>query len=114
MLFFHTGEEMQKFTLKHIGAISLGRLLAVWSFVLGFIFLILWGLLSLVLAVVGLVAGADLVQIIISLGITFVMAVIGLFVMAVVMFIFGFLSAIVYNIILGVGGGIDFDVKERT
>jgi hypothetical protein len=105
---------MQKFTLKHIGAVSLGRLLAIWSFVLGFIFLILWGIFSLILGIIGLAAGADLVQLVMGLGITFAMAVVGLIVWAIAMFIFGFLSAVVYNIILGVGGGIDFDVQERS
>ena len=105
---------MQKFTLKYIGAVSLGRLLAIWSFVLGFIFLVLWGLLSLILGIVSYLAGADLVSTFIALLITFVMAVVGLVVWAIAMFIFGFLSAMVYNIILGIGGGIDFDVKERA
>ncbi len=105
---------MQKFTLKHIGAVSLGRLLAIWSFVLGLIFLVVWGLISLIIGVVGLAAGADLVQVVIGLVISFVMGVVMLFVAAIVMFILGFLSAIVYNIILGIGGGIDFDVGERS
>ena len=38
----------------------------------------------------------------------------GLVIGAIAMFILGFLSAVVYNIILGVGGGIDIDLKERS
>jgi hypothetical protein len=105
---------MQKFTLKHIGAVSLGRLLAIWSFVLGLIFLVLWGLVSLIIGVIGLASGADLVQVIVGLGISLVMGVIMLVVAGILMFIFGFLTAVVYNIVLGVGGGIDVDFKERS
>ncbi len=105
---------MQKFTLKHIGAVSLGRLLAIWSFVLGLIFLVVWGVVSLILGIVGLASGADLVQVVIGLGASLVLGVVMLVVGAIAMFILGFLSAIVYNIILGLGGGIDFDVGERT
>ncbi len=106
---------MMKVTLSHIGAISLGRLLAIWSFVLGVISLLVYGLIMIVLAVLGVASGStDLVGTIVALGISLVMGVIGLVVGAIVMFIFGFLSAVVYNIILGVGGGIDFDFRERS
>ena len=105
---------MQKFTLKHIGAVSLGRLLAIWSFVLGLILLVFWGIISLLIALLGMASGGDVASIVIGLVIAFVMGVVGLIVGAIAMFIFGFLSAVVYNIILGIGGGIDFDVKERT
>jgi hypothetical protein len=100
-------------TLTHIGAIALGRLMAVWSFVLGLIGLVLWAVFSIIAGIIGLVAGTDLVAMILGLGIPFVMGVVGLFVMAIAMFIAGFIVATVYNIILGVGGGIDLDFKER-
>lgn len=104
-----------KVTLSHIGAVSLGRLLAVWSFVLGTISLVAYTAAMALLALLGLVSGStDLVQTVIGLGISLVLGVMGLVAGAVVMFIFGFLSAIVYNIILGVGGGIDLDLKERS
>ncbi|MEW6721868.1 MAG: hypothetical protein AB1324_01250 [Candidatus Micrarchaeota archaeon] len=103
-----------KATLTHIGAVSLGRLLAIWSFVLGIILLVLWGLMSIVLALIGLAAGADAAAMVISIVIGVVMMAVGLVVFSIAMFVFGFLSAIVYNIILGVGGGIDIDLRERT
>lgn len=104
-----------KATLSHIGAVSLGRLLAIWSFVLGTISLVAYTILMALLALLGLVSGStDLVSTIIGLGISLVLGVVGLVAGAVVMFIFGFMSAIVYNIILGVGGGIDIDLKERS
>jgi hypothetical protein len=102
-----------KVTLTHIGAISLGRLLAIWSFVLGGIILLLYTLFMLAVGILGLLAGADLVQMLVGIGFMLVMGVIGLVISAIVMFILGFLSAVVYNIILGVGGGIDVDFRER-
>lgn len=104
-----------KVTLSHIGAVSLGRLLAIWSFVLGVICLVIYGLLMALLALLGVVSGStDIVQTLLALGISLVIGVVGLVAGAIVMFIFGFLSAIVYNIILGVGGGIDIDLRERS
>lgn len=100
-------------TLTHIGAVSLGRLLAIWTFVIGLLSMLLWGLFSIVLALIGMAAGGDVVSIIIGIVISIVMGAIGLVVAAVVMFIFGFVMAWVYNIILGVGGGIDLDLNER-
>ncbi|VVC03375.1 Uncharacterised protein [Candidatus Bilamarchaeum dharawalense] len=102
-----------KVTLTHIGAISLGRLLAIWSFVLGLIGLCIYGVISILLAILGIAAGVDLVQTLIGVAIVLVMGVVGLFVGAIVMFIVGFITATVYNIILGVGGGIDMDFNER-
>ncbi|MDD5340620.1 MAG: hypothetical protein PHV13_05250 [Candidatus ainarchaeum sp.] len=104
-----------KATLSHIGAVSLGRLLAIWSFVIGVISLVVYTLIMGLLALLGVVSGStDLVQTILGLGISLVMGVIALVVGAIAMFIVGFLSAVVYNIILGVGGGIDIDLKERA
>ena len=103
-----------KATLTHIGAVSLGRLLAIWSFVLGAISLLLYSLLMLILGLLAYLSGADIVQTLIGIGITLVMGLIGLVVTAIAMFIFGFLAAVVYNIILGVGGGIDIDLRERS
>jgi len=105
---------MQKFTLTHIGALALGRLLAIWSFVLGLIFLVLYTFMMIIMALVGIVAGTDIVATIIGLVISMVMGVVGLFVGGIGMFIFGFLAATVYNIILGIGGGVDIDLKERN
>lgn len=102
-----------KVTLTHVGAISLGRLLAIWSFVIGLIALLLWGLFSIILAIVGLAAGTDLVSTLVGVLISLVIGAVGLFVFGIAMFAFGFLSAVVYNIILGVGGGIDMDFRER-
>jgi hypothetical protein len=107
------GEEMQKLTLKHIGAVSLGRLLAIWSFVLGVIMLLMYTVFLLLMGLLGLAAKADIVQMLVGIVIMFLMGVIGLVVGAILMFILGFLAAVIYNIILGVGGGIDFDVNER-
>ena len=103
-----------KATLTHIGAVSLGRLLAIWSFVIGAIALLLYTLFMLIVGLLGFLAGADIVQMLIGIAIMLAMGVIGLIVTAIVMFIVGFLAAIVYNIILGVGGGIDIDLRERS
>lgn len=105
---------MQRFTLTHIGALALGRLLAIWSFVLGLIFLVLYTFAMIVMALVGIVAGTDIVATIVGLVISMVMGVVGLFFGGIAMFIFGFLAATVYNIILGIGGGVDIDLKERN
>jgi hypothetical protein len=105
---------MQKVTLSHIGAVSLGRLLAIWSFVVGIILIAVYTVIMIILALLGLAAGTDLVQTIIALALALVMEVVGLFVFAIAMFIWGFLVAVVYNIVLGVGGGIDVDFRERS
>jgi hypothetical protein len=103
-----------KATLTHIGAISLGRLLAIWSFVIGAIMLLLYTLFMAIMGLLGLAAGADVVQMLVSVVFMLIMGLVGLVVSAIAMFLFGFLSAVVYNIILGVGGGIDIDLRERT
>ncbi len=105
---------MSKVTLAHIGAVSLGRLLAIWTFVLGTILLLFYGVVMIILAVVGLAAGADIVQTLLGIIILVISGLVGLVVSGGVMFVFGFLSAVVYNIVLGVGGGIDLDFKERA
>lgn len=104
---------MLKVTLTHIGAVSLGRLLAIWSFVLGVIALVVYGLFSMLLALIGMAGGTDVVQTLLALVIFLVVGVVGLVVAAIGMFIFGFISATIYNIILGIGGGIDFNFRER-
>jgi uncharacterized membrane protein len=103
-----------KVTLSHIGAVSLGRLLAIWSFVIGIISLVIYTLIMGLLALVGMAAGTDIVQTLVGLVISLVIGVVGLVAGAIFMFILGFISAIVYNIILGVGGGIDLDLRERN
>jgi len=103
-----------KVTLSHIGAVSLGRLLAIWSFVIGIISLVIYALVMGLLALVGMAAGTDIIQTLVGLGISLVIGVVGLVAGAIFMFILGFISAIVYNIILGVGGGIDLDLRERN
>lgn len=105
---------MQKVTLTHIGAVSLGRLLAVWAFVLGGIILAIYSVIALLIGLLGVLAGADIVQMLIGIVIVLGMGLVWLVVSAIAMFIFGFLSALVYNIILGVGGGIDLDFRERS
>jgi hypothetical protein len=105
---------MVKATLTHIGAVSLGRLLAIWSFVLGAISLLIYTVFMLIIGLLAYFSGADIVQTLIGIGFMLVMGIIGLVVTAIVMFIFGFLAAVVYNIILGVGGGIDIDLRERA
>jgi len=107
---------MQRVTLTHIGALSLGKLLAIWSFVLGLIMYIIYMLMMLVLSILGIVSGDQnaLAGGIIAFVISAVMGFIGLFVYAIAMFIFGALAATVYNVVLAIGGGIDFDFKERT
>jgi hypothetical protein len=103
-----------KVTLSHIGAVSLGRLLAIWSFVLGVILLVIGTIIMAIIALISMVSGTNIVQTLVGLGLGLVMGVVGLVIGAIAMFILGFLSAVVYNIILGVGGGIDIDLKERS
>lgn len=105
---------MHKVTLSHIGAVSLGRLLAIWSFVIGLIMLVIYTVLMMFAALFGIAAGTDIVGTFVTLIIGLVMGVVGLIVFGVGMFIWGFLVAVVYNIVLGVGGGIDVDFKERS
>jgi hypothetical protein len=107
---------MNKVTLTHIGAVSLGKLLAIWSFVLGAMMYVFYLLLTLIMSLFGLASGDQdaLAGGIIAFLITAVVGFIGLVFYAAVMFVFGFLAAVVYNIILGIGGGIDFDFKERA
>jgi len=105
---------MHKVTLTHIGVVSLGRLLAIWTFVIGLISLVLYTVLMMLMALIGLASGTDIVGTFIGLVIGLGMGVAGLVVSAIIMFIVGAVSAIVYNIVLGVGGGIDIDFKERA
>lgn len=105
---------MLKVTLSHIGAVSLGRLLAIWSFVIGLILMLVYGVISIVFALIGMLSGTDIVGTIIALLLSLVMGVVGLVFFGIAMFIWGFLVAVVYNIVLGVGGGIDVDLKERS
>ena len=107
---------MNKVTLTHIGAVSLGKLLAIWSLVVGLIFYFVYLLLTLLMSLLGFASGDQnaLAGGIIAFLITAVMGIIFLIFYAVGMFVFGAVAATVYNIILGVGGGIDFDFRERS
>ena len=105
---------MHKVTLSHIGAVSLGRLLAIWSFVVGLIMLVIYTVMMMLAALLGIAAGTDIVGTIVGLMIGLAMGVVGLIFFGIGMFIWGFLAAVVYNIILTVGGGIDVDFKERS
>ncbi|NYZ77147.1 hypothetical protein H0O02_02410 [Candidatus Micrarchaeota archaeon] len=106
-----------KVTLTHIGAFALGRLLAVWSFVLGIIMLIVGSMLLLLLMILGMATSENPVDAfgggVIGFIIFFVVAVIALVVNSIAAFIFGMIAATVYNIILGIGGGIDLDFRDR-
>jgi hypothetical protein len=108
------GEEMQRVTLTHIGAVSLGKLLAIWSFVLGLICLVVYTLVTGLLALLAILSGADAGNTLAPLVALLAMGVAGVIGYAIFMFILGVVSATVYNIILGVGGGIDMDFKERA
>jgi|GEM_PF-1723816 len=109
---------MMKVTLTHIGAVSLGKLLAIWTFVLGLIIMVVSGLIMLLVTFLGMATSNNPLQAFGGGMIGFIMflvsGVIGLIVAGIGMFILGALAATVYNIILGVGGGIDADLKERT
>lgn len=107
---------MQRVTLTHIGALSLGKLLAIWSFVLGLVLYLFYMVVMLILSILGIVSGDQnaLAGGVIGFILYVVLGFIGLIVYAIGMFIFGALAATVYNIVLTIGGGIDFDFKERT
>ncbi|MBD3210264.1 hypothetical protein GF318_02680 [Candidatus Micrarchaeota archaeon] len=106
-----------KVTLTHIGVISLGRLLAIWSFVIGLIFLLLSGLVLGLATLLGIFMSDSPVEMLGGGLIGFVMFIVfGMIVLvlnSILAFIIGAVAAIVYNIILGVGGGIDMDFRER-
>jgi hypothetical protein len=109
---------MKRVTLTHIGAVSLGKLLATWTFVLGLILMIISGIFMLLATLLGMAASNNPLEAFGGGVIGFIMfvvsGVIGLVFTGIGMFIFGALAATVYNIILGVGGGIDMDFKERA
>ena len=108
--------QSMKATLTHIGVISLGRMLAIWTFVIGAIFLLISMLLMMLATLLGMMGsdpGAAFGGGLIGMAISMVFGFIGLVVSAVMAFLAGALMAIVYNIILGVGGGIDLDLRER-
>lgn len=106
-----------KVTLTHIGAVSLGRLLAIWSFVFGLIVFILTGLFYMVAILLGIAASDNPVQMfgggIVGGILFFGSGIIALLVGSVMAFIIGVILATIYNIILGVGGGIDLDLENR-
>lgn len=102
-----------KLTLVHIGAISFGKLLALWSFVLGLLGLILWTVASVILIILSLAAGTNATTAFIGLGIGVGTSIIGVIVGSVLMFIFGFIAAVIYNILLELSGGLDLDYLER-
>jgi hypothetical protein len=105
-----------KTTLTHIGVVSLGRMLAIWTFVIGCIFLFvttLFMLFAMLLGMMGNDPGAAFGGGLIGLVMSLVFGVVGLVFGAIAAFIAGAIMAIVYNIILGVGGGIDIDLRER-
>ena len=106
---------MQKVTLTHIGAVSLGKLLAIWSFVLGLIMYTIYLLMMLILPILGIASGDQnsLAGGVVGFLVAAVIGIIWLVATAVVMFILGAIVATIYNIILGIGGGIDFDFKDR-
>jgi len=109
---------MMKVTLTHIGVVALGRLFAIWSFVIGVILLIISGIIILFGTLLGMVAGDNPIEalgggIIGFIGFLF-FGVVGLVINSVIAFLLGALSALVYNIVIKVGGGIDFDLKERS
>ncbi|MFH1394166.1 MAG: DUF3566 domain-containing protein [Candidatus Micrarchaeota archaeon] len=108
---------MQKVTLTHIGAVSLGKLLAIWSFVLGVVLMVIMSIIMVLMTLLGMAASNNPMDAfgggIIGLIMFFIFGLIGLVVNSILAFIMGFLSATVYNIVLKVGGGIDFDLNDR-
>ncbi|MFN7990986.1 MAG: hypothetical protein U0R44_02390 [Candidatus Micrarchaeia archaeon] len=76
--------------------------------------LLVWGLVSIILGLIGIAAGTDAMATVIGVVISLAPGFAGLIVFAIAMSIFGFITAVVYNIILGVGGGIDLDLRERS
>jgi len=108
---------VMKVTLTHIGVFSLGRMLAIWSFVLGLLLLLIGSLFLVITTLLGVVTSNNPVQMfgggLLGFIVFLVSGVFGLLVNSVVAFILGALMAIVYNVILGVGGGIDVDFTER-
>jgi len=108
---------VMKVTLTHIGVVALGRMLAIWSFVLGLLFLLIGSIVIAITTLLGVLTSNSPVEMfgggLIGFVVFLVSGVFGLLLNAVFAFILGCLMAIVYNVILGVGGGIDVDFAER-
>ncbi len=110
---------MAKMTLRHIGVVSLGRILGVVSFVIQELIVVLMTVLLVLASLLGLAQGDSSTAMgiigggIVGAIIFFVMGSVGAVVSAIFVFIIGAIIAIVYNVILGVGGGLDLDFDER-
>lgn len=106
-----------KVTLTRLGVVSLGRLFAIWAFVLSLLLTALISIGLLVSILLGISISKDTNSILggglAGLLVFAVIGFIGAIINAVIAFIFGTLGAVVYNIVLGVGGGIDLELKER-
>jgi hypothetical protein len=108
-----------KATLTHIGVVSLGRLFAIWTAVIGGMILLLICTFLIVMTLLGgaFASGSEAVLKTFGTGlagvlILFIAGVIAVAVQSIIAFVIGAVCAVIYNIILGVGG-IDIDLKER-
>ncbi len=106
-----------KVTLTHIGIVSLGRLMAIWGFIITEITVILLSLLTLLVGFLESNPNATVIQGfkagLVGAGMLFVIGSIAAVIEAIIMFIVGAITAIIYDIVIKVGGGIDLDFKER-
>ena len=105
---------MLKLKLKHIGVVSLGKIIAIWTFIISELTTILMTLVMLIASLMGakqgfMGMGGGIVGTVMAFLIGSVISVI----YAIFMFIVGAIMAVIYNIIIGVGGGLDLDFDER-
>ncbi|MBU0591925.1 hypothetical protein KKF81_00960 [Candidatus Micrarchaeota archaeon] len=106
-----------KVTLTHLGVVAFGRLLAIWSSVLGFVFLIIGTVIILLLTLLGVSMSKTPIQVfgggLIGIIIFFIAGMVCLAINSVIAFVIGAIAALVYNVVLKIGGGIDIDFTER-
>ncbi len=98
-----------KLKLKHIGAISLGKILGVWGFIISEILVLLISAGMVLMALIGASGDSGGIG---SAIMYLVFGSIGSVGTAIVMFIIGALTALIYTIILKVGGGLELEFEE--
>ena len=101
-----------KLKLKHVGAISLGKIAGIWGFIIAEIIVIAMTFMILVMGLIGVSYGDDTGGGVVGSAIFFVSGSIGAVFYAIFMFIMGALTAFIYTLILKVGGGLELEFED--